>query len=62
MPSAPLDPLVVHRVLGSRPYAEIGRPFLAARDDRSGVLAAAGYLGGISWPSTRATAPCGRTA
>ncbi|MGR7003299.1 PQQ-binding-like beta-propeller repeat protein [Yinghuangia aomiensis] len=55
MPSAPLDPLVVHRVLGSRPYAEIGRPFLAARDDRSGVLAAAGYLGGMQWPGRDAS-------
>lgn len=55
MPSAPLDPLVVHRVLGSRPYAEIGRPFLAARDARSGVLAAAGYVGGTQWPGRDAS-------
>ncbi|GID93807.1 PQQ-binding-like beta-propeller repeat protein [Amorphoplanes digitatis] len=47
-------PLRIGRVLGDRPFAEVGEPVLAVADDRRGLLAVAGAHGGHLVPLGRA--------
>ncbi|UKY47638.1 hypothetical protein [Streptomyces inhibens] len=44
------QPLTIHRIFGGRPYAEIGFPTTAVRDERLGLLAIGGALGTMQWP------------
>ncbi|MFE0626314.1 PQQ-binding-like beta-propeller repeat protein [Streptomyces sp. NPDC058864] len=46
------DSLTVRRVLGDRPFAEIGEPDVAAADERLGCLVVGGDLGWIPWPNS----------
>lgn len=46
------DPLIVRRVLGDRPFAEMGRPSVAAADPRLGCVVVGGDLGWIPWPNS----------
>ncbi|MFI5532143.1 hypothetical protein ACIA8O_26770 [Kitasatospora sp. NPDC051853] len=49
--SAPLPaPLSVRRVLGDHPFAEIGKPVVAVRNEARGEVAVGGSLGDLSWP------------
>lgn len=43
-------PLRIRRVLGDRPFAEIGDPAVAAVDPRRGDLVVGGDIGSIRWP------------
>ncbi|WP_431966984.1 PQQ-binding-like beta-propeller repeat protein [Actinacidiphila sp. bgisy160] len=45
------ESLVVRRVLGDRPFAEIGEPGVAAVDERLGCLVVGGDMGWIAWPN-----------
>jgi hypothetical protein len=46
------DPLIVRRVLGDRPFAEIGEPTVAAADPRLGCVVVGGDMGRIPWPQS----------
>ncbi|MFH8385472.1 PQQ-binding-like beta-propeller repeat protein [Kitasatospora sp. NPDC018058] len=43
------EPLHIRRVLGSGPFAEIGQPRVAARDDVRGLVAIGGSVGSLYW-------------
>ncbi|MFD7445062.1 hypothetical protein [Streptomyces sp. NPDC059909] len=44
-------PLIIRRVLGDRPFAEVGEPRTAAEDPRHGHIVVGGNIGAIRWPS-----------
>ncbi|MFJ4467719.1 hypothetical protein ACIP2X_09640 [Streptomyces sp. NPDC089424] len=46
------DQLTVRRILGDRPFAEIGRPVWAVTDARHDCVVAAGDLGHVMWRGT----------
>lgn len=46
------DSSIVRRVLGDRPFAEIGVPDVAVADERLGRLVVGGDLGWIHWPAS----------
>ncbi|MFB6889009.1 hypothetical protein ACFCX4_06795 [Kitasatospora sp. NPDC056327] len=45
----PERPLHVHQVLGGGPFAEIGKPKVAVRDEARGLVALGGSVGRLSW-------------
>ncbi|GAA3439032.1 PQQ-binding-like beta-propeller repeat protein [Kutzneria kofuensis] len=43
------QPLAVHRVLGDRPFAEVGEPRAVAVDEERGLIAIGGHVGWLHW-------------
>ncbi|MDX2296630.1 MULTISPECIES: hypothetical protein [Streptomyces] len=50
----------IDRILGDRPFAEVGEPALTVRDENRGLLAVAGTR--TAWPECRTSGSSPRSA